>query len=209
MQLTFLPPPDTYWTIEDEAQGEYKDKGSRFIAYAYPIDTEEDIKTYLEHLKKEHFKATHHCYAYRLGLSGNLYRANDDGEPSGTAGRPILGQIDSAGLTNVLIVVVRYYGGVNLGVGGLREAYKTVSKAALENAERIEKIVEIPLILTFDYAQMSDIMNYIKEKELRVLGNDYQEKAVLRISVRQSLVQTVSADLESLDNVQVQQGEIL
>jgi uncharacterized YigZ family protein len=132
---------DTYLTIAATSLGEFKEKGSKFLAYAYFVSNESDIKEKLDLLKKEHFKATHHCYAYRLGTDGKNYRANDDGEPSGTAGRPILGQIDSFGLTNLLIVVVRYYGGTKLGTSGLINAYRESAKEALSNAEKIEKII--------------------------------------------------------------------
>jgi len=133
---------DQYQTIFESSIGEFKDRGSKFIAYAYPVYTEKDWQKHLEEVKKLHFKARHHCYAYRLGLDGNQFRANDDGEPSGTAGRPILGQIDSFGLTNVFVVVVRYFGGTKLGTSGLINAYRESTATAFRNAQIIEKTVE-------------------------------------------------------------------
>ena len=148
---------DTYQTIAAPSVGEYKEKGSKFIAYTFAVHSEAEVKAQLEGLKKEHSKARHHCYAYRLGLDGKLFRANDDGEPSGTAGRPILGQIDSFGLSNVLAVVVRYFGGTKLGTAGLKRAYKESTKAAFQQAVIVEKIVEDQFSITFDYAFMRNM----------------------------------------------------
>lgn len=177
---------DTYKTISTPCIGEYKEKGSKFLAYAFAVLTENEIKAHLEHLKKEHFKARHHCYAYRLGLKGQQFRANDDGEPSGTAGYPILGQIDSFGLNNILVVVVRYFGGTKLGTSGLKTAYKEAARDALEQAEIIEKIVEDQFTIIFDYAQTSDIMNYLKLENIAILETKYDEKTSLTISIRKN-----------------------
>jgi uncharacterized YigZ family protein len=151
---------DTYFTIAVPSEGEYKEKGSKFIAFTYFVSDESSIKEKLEQLKKEHFKATHHCYAYRLGIDGKNYRANDDGEPSGTAGRPILGQIDSFGLTNVLIIVVRYYGGTKLGTSGLINAYREAAKNALEKSQKIEKIIESIIEVSISYNQLNEMMQF-------------------------------------------------
>ncbi len=175
---------DTYQTLATVSEGEYKEKGSKFIAYAYPIDSVEEVKQHLTQLKKDHLKARHHCYAYRLGLEGLAFRANDDGEPSGTAGRPILGQIDSFGLSNVLIVVVRYFGGTKLGTSGLKRAYKDSSKEALQNGSIIEKIVEKQFIITYDYIATPKIMNYLKKENFTILDSQYHAKAVLTVSIR-------------------------
>lgn len=153
----------TYTSIAQPTVAEFRDRGSKFLAYAYPFNHIEDLKVIIAELKKEHPKAVHHCYAYRLGIDGTQFRANDDGEPSGSAGRPILGQIDSAGLTNVLVVVVRYFGGTLLGVPGLINAYKTVTTDALSQVERIEKNVEFELKLNFDYTLMNEVMMIIKQ----------------------------------------------
>lgn len=179
---------DTYKTISDGSIGEFKDRGSKFIAYAYPLSTEEDFTTVLDKVKKEHPKARHHCFAWRLGMDGNRYRANDDGEPSGTAGRPILGQIDSFGLTNVGVVVVRYFGGTLLGTSGLIEAYRESTAEAFRNAEIIEKIIEDVFIIEFEYDMMPQVMNAIKKLNINVLSQDFNEKGILKISIRQTEV---------------------
>lgn len=186
---------DTYYMIADEAYGFFKDRGSKFEAYAYPVFTEKDWQEKLEQVKQLHPKARHHCYAYRLGLNKLEYRANDDGEPSGTAGRPILGQLDSFGLTNTLVIVVRYFGGTLLGASGLINAYKTAAAAALEQAEIIEKTVEDIYQLTFNYALMSNVMNAIKKENLEMVSQDFQEIGKVNIAIRKS---EVAATLERL-----------
>lgn len=195
IQLPLFPLEDTYQTLASPAMGEYKDRGSKFIAYAYAVHTEAEIKQHLEQLKKEHFKATHHCYAYRLGLDGLQYRANDDGEPSGTAGKPILNQIDSFNLKNVFIVVVRYYGGTKLGVSGLREAYKMATRAALEQADIQTFIAKVKFELIFDYAQLNEWMAWLKKYEIEVLENNYAEQAHLLLAVRQSHLPSIAEEL--------------
>ncbi len=180
---------DEYKTISEPSIGEYKEKGSKFLAFAYPIVEEEEAMNYVKALKKEHFKANHHCYAYRLGLEQHHFRANDDGEPSGTAGRPILGQIDSFGLTNVLVVIVRYFGGTKLGVSGLIQAYKQSAAEVLRHATIVERKVCDHYRLVFDYALMSDVMNAIKKVELEVLQQQFLETPFLDIAIRQSEVE--------------------
>ena len=176
---------DSYFTIEAPASGEFKDRGSRFIGYAYPVQSEEEAMAQVEHLRKEHFKARHHCFAFRLGLDGLRFRANDDGEPSGTAGRPILGQIDSAGVTDVVIVVVRYFGGVLLGASGLIQAYREAAAEALRQATIVEKIIQDHYSLDFDYALMPDIMNGLKKLEIEILKQDFGDRGRLEIGIRQ------------------------
>ena len=176
---------DSYFTIEAPASGEFKDRGSRFIGYAYPVQSEEEAMAQVEHLRKEHFKARHHCFAFRLGLDGLRFRANDDGEPSGTAGRPILGQIDSAGVTDVVIVVVRYFGGVLLGASGLIQAYREAAAEALRQATIVEKIIQDHYSLDFDYALMPDIMNGLKKLEIEMLKQDFGDRGRLEIGIRQ------------------------
>lgn len=163
-----------YKTIEKPTTAEFKDRGSKFLAYAYPISNTDDVKTKLQLLKKEHPKAVHHCYAYRIGTDALQYRANDDGEPSGSAGKPILGQIDSAGVTNVLVVVVRYFGGTLLGVPGLINAYKTASQDALMQAVLIEKWVERQVEIQFDYPVMGEVMYLLRQCEATVYKQDLQ-----------------------------------
>jgi uncharacterized YigZ family protein len=162
-----------YSTLAGNTTAEFKDRGSKFLAYAYPIQSLQDVKDKLQLLKKEHPKAVHHCYAYRLGTDGTQYRANDDGEPSGSAGRPILGQIDSAGLVNVLVVIVRYFGGTLLGVPGLINAYKTATADALAGAPLIEKWVE-KVELQFDYPGMSEVLYLLKQSEASIYKQDLQ-----------------------------------
>ena len=178
---------DQYDTISGLSKGEFRDRGSKFIAYAFPVYQDTEIQEGLELVRKEHPKARHHCYAWRLGLDGNQFRANDDGEPSGTAGRPILGQIDSFGLTNVLIVVVRYFGGTLLGTSGLINAYKQSTADALAEAEVLSKFVEDVLVIHFDYALMSQVMNAVKKLDLLVLKQEFTERGRLEIAFRQSL----------------------
>lgn len=178
---------DTYQTLAKESFGEFKDRGSKFLAYAFPVEDKAAITGAMEQVRKAHPKARHHCYAYRLGLDRNNYRANDDGEPSGTAGRPILGQIDSAGLTNVLIIVVRYFGGTLLGASGLINAYKKSAADALVNGQAVEKIVEEKYTLYFDYGHMSKVMNAVSKPPFRILEQRFTESAELDITLRRTL----------------------
>lgn len=163
-----------YYTIEKPSQAEFKDRGSRFLAYAFPIQTADDFKKELKKLKEEHPKAAHHCFAYRIGTDGNQFRASDDGEPSGSAGKPILGQIDSKGLTNLAVVVVRYFGGTLLGVPGLITAYKTVASLALQLTPLVEKPVLVSYELQFDYTLMNEVMIFVKRYHCVVLENEMQ-----------------------------------
>ncbi|WP_373740026.1 YigZ family protein [Neisseria sp.] len=165
---------NTYRTLLAESQGEFKDKGSRFIAYAYPVQTAVAVKTYVENLRQQHHKARHWCYAYRLGTDGTQFRANDDGEPSGSAGRPILGQIDSFCVTDVLIVVVRYFGGTLLGVPGLIHAYKNAAQLALRSAEIIEKNIEKTVYLRCTYPHLSEVLRIAKQHHVEILEQDLQ-----------------------------------
>lgn len=177
---------DAYQTIATPSTGEFKDRGSKFIAYAWPVRKEAEALHHLEALRKEHFKARHHCYAWRLEPDGSLFRANDDGEPSGTAGRPILGQIDSFSLTYVVVVVVRYFGGTLLGTSGLINAYREAAAEALRNAEIIECLVKDHFLLDFDYALMPDVMNAVKKLELEILSQHFETRGQLEIGIRQS-----------------------
>jgi len=165
---------NNYYTIEKPSQAEYKDRGSRFLAYAFPIQTIDDFKKGLKALKEEHPKANHHCFAYRLGTDGNNFRANDDGEPSGSAGKPILGQLDSKSLTNAAVVVVRYFGGTLLGVPGLINAYKTATSLALQLTPIVEKPVLINYELQFDYTLMNEVMIFVKRYHCVVFENEMQ-----------------------------------
>jgi uncharacterized YigZ family protein len=175
---------DTYTTIEGSAEGLFKDKGSKFIAYIYPISSEDEVKDLLQVIKKEHFSARHHCYAYRLGNFGNIYRTNDDGEPSGTAGKPIYGQLLSNDLTNVLIVVVRYFGGTLLGVSGLINAYKNAAADAIQNAVPITRIIEDQFLITFDYPLQNRVMKMIKDEQLDIVNSVFELDCRLTLNVR-------------------------
>ena len=188
---------DKYKTISGESYGEFKDRGSKFQAYAFPVYTEAEWQERLEEGRRLHPKGRRHCYAYRLGLDGNDFRANDDGEPSGTAGRPMLGQIDSSELTNVIVIVVRYFGGTLLGTSGLINAYKLSAAAALENAEIIERTVEDVYRLTFDYALMSQVMNAVKALELEMVKQDFGNIGKLDVAIRQSEVADMILQLKA------------
>lgn len=178
---------DTYKTIIDSPEVIlFKDKNSKFYGYIFPIQNEGDIKTSLDKLKKEHHAARHWCYAYQLGTEKISYRANDDGEPNNSAGMPIYGQIQSFEVTNILIVVVRYFGGVKLGVGGLINAYKTSAKMALEASRIIEKTINIIFLITFDYKNMNTVMRIIKERQLNITNQKLEMDCQLTISVRKN-----------------------
>ena len=173
----------SYSTLKGPAEGIYKEKGSKFLAFAYPVDSETAIKERIDHLKKEYFDARHHCFAWMLGPDENHFRAFDDGEPNHSAGTPILGQIRSKGITNVLIVVVRYFGGVKLGVGGLINAYKAAAENALNNSSIVEIEISENVSLQFDYLILSDIMKLVKDFGLKILEQDFSENGNIKISV--------------------------
>lgn len=165
---------EVYFTIEKTATAEFKDRGSKFLAYAWPVKTAEQVKECLQEIKKEHPKATHHCYAYRLGTDGLQYRTVDDGEPSGTAGKPILGQIDSKQLTDILVIVVRYFGGTLLGAPGLINAYKMATALVLQLIPAVQKNVEVKYRLSFDYTIMNDVMIVVKQQHCTVYEQELQ-----------------------------------
>ncbi|WP_296383742.1 YigZ family protein [Winogradskyella sp.] len=182
-----MKPKDTYKTISKPAEGElFKDKNSKFYGYVFPITNEEQVKTHLEALKKEHYSARHLCYAYQIGTETIKYRANDDGEPNNSAGMPIYGQIQSYDVTNILIVVIRYYGGVKLGVGGLINAYRTGAQLALESAEIVEKTINRIFQLKFEYKNMSKVMRILKENQIEITNQTLELNCFLEISVRKS-----------------------
>jgi uncharacterized YigZ family protein len=168
-------------TITEPGEGFYKEKGSKFLAFAFPCKTEDEIKEHIQRLRKEHYQAVHVCSAFRLGSDKKRYRASDDGEPSNSAGAPILGQIQSFDLTNILIAVVRYYGGVNLGVGGLINAYRTASKEALENAVISEQEDEVLITLFYDYTEMPQVMGILKNSPAKITDQDFQLSCILSI----------------------------
>ena len=175
---------DTYKSISAPVRGIYKELGSKFLAFAWPVETEEEIKSILSEIRKEYFDARHHCYAWRLGLTGEPYRMNDDGEPSSTAGRPIHGQLLSQELSDILVVVVRYFGGTKLGVPGLIRAYKSATQDALANATVIEKIAGEHFTLTFDYLQMNDVMKVLKDMGITPLKQEFDLRCKMEVRVR-------------------------
>jgi uncharacterized YigZ family protein len=177
---------DTYRTISAPSEGLYKEKGSKFLAFAFPVTTVEEVKAHLDELRKKYFDARHHCYAYILGPSKESYRLNDDGEPSGTGGRPIHGQLLSADLTNTLIVVVRYFGGILLGASGLANAYKAAARDAIANASIKECTIDISYRLHFEYPLMNDVMRILKEQNLTPRNQVFLLDCQLDVSVRQS-----------------------
>ena len=194
---------DFYYTIEKSATAEFKDRGSKFIGFACSVKNVEEFKDRLNQIKKEHPKATHHCFAYRVGLDGNTYRVSDDGEPSGTAGRPILGQIDSKELVNVLVVVVRYFGGTLLGVPGLINAYKSAAALALQMTPLVQRPVEKEFVVRFDYTQVNDVMTLVKQYNCRIITQELQLFCKMTIGVPRNRLEEVRYKLEDLRNVEV------
>ena len=192
-----------YNTISAPSQTEFKDRGSRFIAYAFPIQSADEFKKRLKELKEEHPKAAHHCFAYRIGTDGNNFRASDDGEPSGSAGKPILGQIDSKGLTDVAVVVVRYFGGTLLGVPGLINAYKTSTSLALQLTPMMEKPVLVEYELQFDYTLMNDVMIFVKRYSGVVLQNEMQLFCRLIVGVPKAEEQFFSERITDIHGVEL------
>ena len=191
---------DLYKTIDQPSEGIYKEKGSKFISYAYPVFSEEEIKDHVRKLKEEYYDARHHCFAWQLGTDGLRYRANDDGEPSGTAGKPIHGQLKSLELTNILVVVVRYFGGTKLGVPGLIHAYKEATIDAIANANIVERTVNDVYSVYFDYGVMNDIMKIVKEENLAITNQQFDLACNIEFSLRQSDVEKVINRLEKIES---------
>lgn len=194
---------DTYKTISTPSEGLFKDKGSKFIAYAYPVTSEDQIKEIVQSIKKEHYSARHHCYAWRLGHEKLLFRANDDGEPSSTAGKPILGQIQSFDLTNILIVVVRYFGGTLLGVSGLINAYRNAAFDAINQAEIVEKLVEKDLLIEFDYGVMNDVMKLFKDEKLPQIEPQFDLRCRIKTHIRLSELSRIEDLLNKIEGLTI------
>lgn len=192
---------DTYRTISNQSEGLYKEKGSKFIAFAFPVQTEEQIKDYITLLKDEYFDARHHCYAYVLGAKRDKFRMNDDGEPSSTAGKPIYGQILSNDLTDILIVVIRYFGGTKLGVPGLINAYKTAAADAIAKAEIVERTVNRVFTIQYDYIVMNSVMKVIKECNPEVLDRRFENLCTMVLSIRESEADALLARLEKVETL--------
>lgn len=188
---------DVYKTIAGSSyQALFKEKGSKFFGYAYPVHTESEVNSILLKIKKLHPDARHWCYAWRLGVEKVQYRVNDDGEPNNAAGQPIYGQILSYGVTNVLIVVVRYFGGVKLGVGGLMKAYKTAAQQSLQNATIVEEYLEESIYLEFDYQNMSKVMRLVKQRKLGIVERDLRERCKFELRVKKSACHAMKNDLQ-------------
>jgi uncharacterized YigZ family protein len=196
---------DSYKTIAVKSEGYYKEKGSRFFAYAFPVKTEKEAKEILEQIKKEHHSARHHCYAWRIGHEEVIQRANDDGEPSSTAGKPILGQLQKFDVTNILLIVVRYFGGTLLGTGGLINAYRSAAADALDHARIITQTVEKHFRLIFTYRQMNDVMQVIKQENLNISSTRFEMDCQLDMSVRKSEAARIEKLFKPIRGVEVKQ----
>ena len=195
---------DSYKTILTPSKETlFKEKGSKFFGYSFPVLTEDDIKTYLEELKKKHHSARHFCYAYQIGVENIKFRANDDGEPNNSAGLPIYGQIQSFNVTNILVVSVRYFGGTKLGVGGLISAYKTSAQLALEASEIVEKTIDIHYKLVFNYDMMNAVQRIIKERNLTITNQELTLNCEYTISIRKKEAQTIFDIFENLYKVEI------
>lgn len=194
---------DTYRTITTTSEGYYKEKGSKFIAFALPAENETEVKQHLERIKKEYYDARHHCFAYRLGADKLVYRVNDDGEPSGTAGRPIFGQIQSNDLTNILIVVIRYFGGTKLGVRGLINAYKTASIDALEKAKIITKTVNDVYEVKYQYEKMNSVMKIVKDEGLNIFDQQFEIDCSIKFVVRKKYSQVIFEKFQNINNLKI------
>ncbi|MGE0078250.1 MAG: YigZ family protein [Bacteroidales bacterium] len=195
---------DTYRTIEGTSTGLYKEKGSKFIAIAMPVYSEDAVKVTLEDIHKEYHDARHHCYAYVIGAKGEKWRVNDDGEPSGTAGKPIHGQLLSFNLFNVLVVVVRYFGGTKLGVSGLINAYKSAAQDALQNANIVTKTVDDLFSISFGYLVMNDIMRIIKDLNIDINEQQFDNSCKIKVTIRKSLCEEFLSRIEKIESVNVE-----
>jgi uncharacterized YigZ family protein len=196
---------DSYKSIASPSDGLFKDNGSRFIARAYPVETEEEVKEIVAALKKEYYDARHHVYAYRLGYLGDKFRANDDGEPSGSSGRPVLGQIDSCGLSDILVVVIRYFGGIKLGIPGLIRAYKTSTADALANAQIIEKIASRHFRVHFGYMSMNGVMKVMKDMGLEQKNQKFDMECSLETTVRLSQVDSFMERMGDVEGCNIEE----
>ncbi|RFZ84652.1 YigZ family protein [Mucilaginibacter terrenus] len=194
---------DTYKTIAQPAEGVFRDRGSKFLSFAYPITNDAEVKPLVANLKTLHPKANHHCWAVRLGIDRSVFRVNDDGEPSGTAGRPILNTLLSKDITNTLVVVVRYFGGTLLGVPGLINAYKAATEAALAEASVVEKTVNDVYTIIFEYPQMNDVMRIIKEEQLSIIEQTLELNCSVKFSVRKTQVESVMAKLNKVEKARI------
>lgn len=196
-----MNPADTYKTIDSVSKGIFRDKGSRFIAYAIPVNSADEVKSVLESYRKEYHDARHHCYAYLIGYDKSLWRTNDDGEPSGTAGKPILGQINSHDLTNVLIVVIRYFGGTLLGVGGLINAYRTAAAEAIQNGTTVECVVKDYYRLKFPYTSMNEVMKVLKDENITQSEQVFEMQCSMKAGIRLSAKEHILSRFSHIENL--------
>jgi uncharacterized YigZ family protein len=195
---------DTYKSISKASEEVlFKDKNSKFFGYAFPVTSEEEAKVHIEDLKKKHHQARHWCYAWQIGKEEHQFRANDDGEPSNSAGMPIYGQIQSFDVTNILIVVVRHYGGINLGVGGLINAYRTAAQMALENSKIVKRTIDEIFVLKFDYPEMNLVQRVIKEHNLKIIEQKLELNCEIRLSVRKKIAEEIFQKFESIYKVEI------
>jgi uncharacterized YigZ family protein len=194
---------DSYQTILTPTEGIFRDRGSKFIAYAFPVKTEEEVKNFLQQIKKDHPTARHYCYAYRFGLDKTVFRVNDDGEPSGSAGRPILNVLFSKEITNIFVVVVRYFGGTLLGVPGLINAYKQATIEALTMADVVNRTVNDVYKLSFDYVQMNDIMKILKDDDIKIINQAFDNACTIEFELKKSSVNRILGKLDNLKDITV------
>ncbi len=194
---------DQYKTVDKISEGTFRDKGSKFIAYSYPFTDENKLKDILSEIKSIHPKARHHCYAYRLGMDRSVFRINDDNEPAGSAGRPILNTLLSNDLTNILVIVVRYFGGTLLGIPGLINAYKAATQESINNAEIIEKYQKDIYAIDFEYLQMNNVMRIIKDEDLTIVSQNFNNNCRMEVAIRSSLVNRVTTNLSALSELKL------
>jgi len=197
---------DSYLTIATLTEGIYKEKGSKFIAFSIPVENAEQVKELVKSYKKEYYDARHVCFAYMIGAERKEWRANDDGEPSGTAGRPILGQINSRELTNILLIVVRYFGGILLGTGGLTTAYKEAAADALNQAQIIEKTVDCEITIHFEYTLMNNVMRIVKETNAQILDQGYDNDCFMKLSIRKQELPSITSKMMKIIGVLIENG---
>lgn len=201
----FLMGKDTYITIETPAEGFFKDRNSKFFAFAFPVSSEHEIKEHLEAVKKKYHDARHHCYAYALGQNNGVNRANDDGEPSGTAGKPIYGQILSAGLHDILIIVVRYFGGTLLGTGGLINAYRNAAANAIAHSKVKQVLICKPLSIRFGYSLMNPVMRFIEDEKIEMLEKEFSDTCYLKLNIQESKYSSTVQRLSNLYGLEIDQ----
>ncbi len=194
---------DEFYTVSGTSKGEYKERGSKFIAWAMPVKTEDEIKEKLQEIKNQYHDARHHCYAYQIGTRHPKYRVNDDGEPSSTAGKPIFGQIQSYNVTNIIVIVIRYFGGTKLGTSGLIRAYKTAAEEALKNARIIKKTINRTYQIEFEYPSMNDVMKLLHELNIEPFNKSFKENCVFKFHVRISMAENILIRFKSIKNLKI------